>query len=231
MNPAKNTVPRPSPSTYERTRISRRSIRVACARRSHHRSQNAKPASSPTAGASSHHGRDDSSALSPSTSGSSAQSIAAANSSTPTGSSDCRWRGGSAGSSRRTSSSATMPTGTLTRNTQRHPSSPPAVTSSPPSSGPTAVEIPTVMPNSPNALPRSTPRNIVWMNPDTCGETSPALNPCASRNTTSHPAEGATPHSALKVVNSPSPKANTPRRLRASPSRPAGTRTMPNASA
>ena len=42
---------------------------------------------------------------------------------------------------------------------------------------------------------------------------------------------GAAPQAALASVNRPSPAANTPRRLRASPRRPAGTSTIPKARA
>ena len=49
--------------------------------------------------------------------------------------------------------------------------------SAPPSSGPIAVETPTVVPKKPNALPRSSPRNSVWMKPLTCGVMSPPAKP------------------------------------------------------
>jgi len=45
------------------------------------------------------------------------------------------------------------------------------------------------------------------------------------------PADGANPAAALASVNSPTPSTNTSRRPRASPNRPAGTRTRPKVSA
>ena len=52
----------------------------------------------------------------------------------------------------------------LTKKTARQPSVSPNIwMSRPPSNGPTAVEMPTIVPNAPNAVPRSRPENISWI--------------------------------------------------------------------
>ncbi len=123
-------------------------------------------------------------------------------------------------------------TGTLTKNTARQPFSVPnSAISAPPSSGPIAVEIPTVVPKNPNALARSWPWNSVWMKPLTCGVMSPPAKPCRSRASTSSRPDGARPQTALARPKSPTPIMNTVRRPRASPTRPAGTSSRPSVSA
>ena len=47
--------------------------------------------------------------------------------------------------------------------------------------GPTAVEIPTVAPNRPNARPRSAPWNRLWISAEFCGASEPAPGPAQPR--------------------------------------------------
>ncbi len=69
------------------------------------------------------------------------------------------------------------------------------------------------------------------MKPETCGVMSPPPMPCATRAAPIHSGAWAAPQTALAIVNSATPAMKTVLRLRASPRRPAGTSTMPNASA
>ena len=94
-----------------------------------------------------------------------------------------------------------------------------------------AVEMPMVVPNRPKARPRSAPLNMFWMNPETCGAIMPPPIPWITRAMPSISGVCAAPQAALAAVNTPTPTMNTVRRLRASPRRPAGTSTMPKASA
>jgi hypothetical protein len=138
----------------------------------------------------------------------------------------------SRGSSRKASSSATTPIGTFTRKIHRQPvSSPASARITPPATGPIAVEMPTVAPKKPNARPRSVPRNNCWISAEFCGAIAPADNPWASRAAISHPMLGAAPANALNSTNPASASMNSRRRPNASPSRPAGTRVSPKASA
>ena len=120
----------------------------------------------------------------------------------------------------------------MTKKIHRQPSGPPATARiTPPTIGPTAVEIPTVEPNNPNARPRSASRNSCWISAEFCGANEPAAIPCASRAATSTPVVGAAPAAALHSTNAPSATRNILRRPIASPSRPAGTSASPNVSA
>ena len=124
------------------------------------------------------------------------------------------------------------PTGRLTKNTARQPLwTPNSAISAPPSSGPIAVEMPTTVPKKPNALPRSSPWNIVWISPLTCGVMRPPAKPCTTRAMISTIGVGAAPQPALASANTATPVMNTVRRPRASPSRPDGTSSNPSASA
>ena len=98
-------------------------------------------------------------------------------------------------------------------------------------SGPTAVDTPMVVPKKPNALPRSSPRNRLWMRPEICGLMRPPANPWTTRITTSASAVGASAQAALATTNSATPTMNTGRRPCASPKRPDGTSSSPSASA
>ncbi len=121
-----------------------------------------------------------------------------------------------------------MPMGRFTKNTQRQPSAAPKIwMSSPPSSGPTAVDRPMVEPSSPNALPRSAPRKSCWIIPEICGISSPPPTPCTPRDPTSQPAPWAKPQAMEAAVNRTSPPRKAVRLPSASPTRPAGTRTRP----
>ena len=107
--------------------------------------------------------------------------------------------------------SATRPIGTLTRNSQRQPSSSPATAMiAPPSTGPVAEAIETVRPNSPNARPRSAPRKSTWISPEFCGVSRPAEAPCASRASTTSPALGARPTAALESDEQAQPDHHQP---------------------
>ena len=124
-----------------------------------------------------------------------------------------------------------IPTGMLTKNTSRQPrSGPPSAIRAPPTSGPSAVPIPTVVPSAPNARPRSSPRNICWIRPETCGLISPPEMPWNTRATIRISAVGASPESALVTANPATPIWNISRRPWSSPSRPASTGTSPKAS-
>ena len=103
--------------------------------------------------------------------------------------------------------------------------------SPPPSSGPIAVDSPTVVPKKPNALPRSSPRNSDWMKPLTCGVMSPPAKPCSRRERMSTIGDGASPQAALASAKSATPVMKTGRRPRASPTRPDGTSSSPRVSA
>ena len=88
-----------------------------------------------------------------------------------------------------------------------------------------------VAPKIENALARSRPRKRFWMKPETCGVMMPPPMPWTTRAAEMNHGVGAKPAAALASVNSATPTMNTPRRLRASPSRPMGTSTTPKASA
>ncbi len=106
------------------------------------------------------------------------------------------------GTSRAIATRRTAPIGTLTRKIQRHPfSSPKAAMSAPPRIGPIAEETDTVNPKSPNATPRSEPRNRDWIRPELCGVSSPAAKPWTSRAATSTATCGARPAAALDRTN------------------------------
>ena len=84
-------------------------------------------------------------------------------------------RASRAGSQRRASTIAVSPIGTLMKKTSRQPSSaPPMPISRPPTSGPTAVAVPTVAPIAPNARPRSAPLNSCCTMPDDLRVDEPA---------------------------------------------------------
>src|SRR4051812_40090570 len=123
---------------------------------------------------------------------------------------------------------ASRPIGRLMKKTQRQPVSVPnAWISTPPSSGPMAVETPTTVPNSPNAVPRSRPLNSCWISALICGVSRPPARPCTSRATTRNSAPGARPQASEESVNRASPTTNIVRRPRTSPIRPAGTSSRP----
>jgi hypothetical protein len=94
-----------------------------------------------------------------------------------------------------------------------------------------AVEMPTIVPNQPKALPRSRPENISWISALICGVSVPPASPWTSRAITRATAFGAAPHAALASVNMPSAMTKTVRRPRRSPMRPAGTSSRPKVSA
>ena len=88
-----------------------------------------------------------------------------------------------------------------------------------------------VVPKNPNALPRSSSRNRLWMRPEICGLIRPPANPWTTRINTSASAVGASAEAALATTNSATPSMNTGRRPCASPKRPAGTSSSPSDSA
>jgi hypothetical protein len=108
---------------------------------------------------------------------------------------------------------------------------PKSVISAPPMSGPTAVDTAIVDPNRPNALPRSSPRNRLWMRPEICGLIRPPANPWTTRITTSTSAVGASAEATLVTTNRATPTMNTGRRPCVSPKRPAGASSSPSESA
>ena len=81
------------------------------------------------------------------------------------------------------------------------------------------------------ALARSRPWKRFWMNPETCGVMMPPPKPCTTRAREMTHGLGAAPAAALDRVKSATPATNIIRRPRASPRRPAGTRTSPKVSA
>jgi len=125
-----------------------------------------------------------------------------------------------------------MPRGTFIQNRSRQPSvGPPTAMSRPPSVGPNAVATPIVAPKSPNARPRSSPWKSCCTRPSTCGICTPAATPCRMRATSRVSMFGASAHNALATVNPLSPMMNITLREYRSPSRPAGTKARPKASA
>jgi hypothetical protein len=97
--------------------------------------------------------------------------------------------------------------------------------------GPAAVASPTVPPRNPNARPRSAPVNSSWISPEFWGRSMPPATPWSSRAAISNPVVGAAPLRALVATKADRATRNIRRRPRVSPSRPAGTRTSPKASA
>jgi hypothetical protein len=91
-------------------------------------------------------------------------------------------------------------------------------------------EIPTTVPNRPNAVPRSRPRNSCWMSALICGVISPPASPCTSRASTRKRLFGARPQASEARENSARPVMNIIRRPRTSPTRPAGTSSNPKVS-
>ena len=124
--------------------------------------------------------------------------------------------------------SAAIPTGTLTKNTQRQPR--PSVMT-PPTSGPTATDIPMVAPYIAIAVPRSLPagNSCATSASETANIAAPPI-PSTARETFRKVASGASPaanDATEKIVN---PAANTARRPRRSASEPAVNTTAASAS-
>ncbi len=233
VNPAKYKVIIAVPDEYERRRKSARSTIDSRPRARKVRSQTTKEVSSATDTGTSHHRQEPHSRFW--TNGINNTTTPRPSNTTPTRSRSWRLRGVSAlrrGSSFHASGIATNPIGTFTKKTARQPSVSPKIwISRPPSSGPTAVDTPTTVPNAPNALPRSRPEKTSWIVALICGVTLPPARPCTSRASTREMPLGANPHTALARVNRASALTNTTRRPCRSPIRPAGTRSRPNVSA
>ena len=162
-------------------------------------------------------------------------STPAPSSTTPTGSASIRRlrsRAGGSGSQRIASTTAATAIGRLTKKIHRQPlCSPSRSRMTPPTTGPTAVEIPIVAPSRPKARPRSAPRKSCWIRPDTCGLRMPPAAPWTSLATTSSALLGARPQARLARPKRTTPTTKTVRRPRTSPMRPEGTRVRPKAKA
>jgi hypothetical protein len=97
--------------------------------------------------------------------------------------------------------------------------------------GPTALEMPTVALNRPNARARSRPVNSCWISAEFCGARKPAAMPWARRAAMTSPTLGAAPTAALHSTKADSEIRKIRRRPTASPSRPATTRARAKVSA
>ena len=71
----------------------------------------------------------------------------------------------------------------------------------PPTTGPAAVEIPTVAPKKPKARPRSAPRNSCWISAEFCGASAPGGEALGEPGRDSSPTVGAAPAAALHSTN------------------------------
>lgn len=79
----------------------------------------------------------------------------------------------------------------------------------PPSSTPTAVEMPAIAPYRAKALPRSSPSNIVRNEARICGMITAAATPWRPREATSTPAEAASALARLVSANAVTPSRNS----------------------
>ncbi len=111
---------------------------------------------------------------------------------------------------RRASTTATSPTGTLIQKIDRHPTS---VTSTPPTTGPRAMEMPTTAAQTPMAWARSrgTVKVLVMIDMATGFSIEPPTA-CTIRKTTSIARSGAALQSAEAVANVTSPVTKVRRR-------------------
>ncbi len=101
-----------------------------------------------------------------------------------------------------------MPIGTLTKKIHRQDSE----VSRPPSSGPMATARPVTAPQTPNAVPRSRPRNASASSAsDTENMIAPPI-PCKARDSSSISVLAAKPHSIDAPVNTPRPTRYSSRR-------------------
>ena len=103
--------------------------------------------------------------------------------------------------------------------------------SRPPISGPDAVATETVVAMVANARARASPEKYFWMSPNVCGLSIPEPTPCRSRARLSISIDGASPAITAPTTNTATPARNRRLRPLASPSRPDGTSSSPNASA
>ena len=113
---------------------------------------------------------------------------------------------------------AASPTGTLT---QKMPCQPTVPTSSPPSSGPSAMP----RPNMPTQMAIARDRCVRLVKTPEMMDTATGLSiepptACSTRNAMSQPRPGASEHSAEAAVNTASPIRNTRRRPKRSPVAP-----------
>src|SRR6201996_1756625 len=131
----------------------------------------------------------------------------------PAGSSTKPGQSGGAGCGERDSvtrqtvtASANTPTGTLTR---KMPPQSQSVVITPPSTGPSAEEIPTTAPHTPKATPRSRPRKLFPRSAsDVANIIAPPI-PCPLLDTISMSGLAARPHSSEPRVKMASPMENT----------------------
>ena len=105
---------------------------------------------------------------------------------------------------------AITPTGRLTRNTARHEL---ICTSTPPSTGPSAIETPNTAPQTPIAIARSrASTNTLRMIDIATGLSIEPPIACSTRAAISIPSDGASAHSSEPSENSASPHWKTRRR-------------------
>ncbi len=115
-----------------------------------------------------------------------------------------RWPGRvtEEGTKRDTTQMAASPTGRLTRKIDCQPNRP---ISRPPSGGPMAMPVDTVLPMMPSARPRSAEGITSAMMAVPSAWVKAAPSPCRARKAISQPTEGDSPHSSEAMVNSARP--------------------------
>jgi hypothetical protein len=123
------------------------------------------------------------------------------------------------GTTRRAATSATIPTGRFTRNTQRQL----AVTSRPPNTGPAAAASPATADQIRTYASRFAAGIAPSSSPSEVGVSAAAPAACNTRNATSHHRPGAAAHATLASVNTSRPRENIRLRPILSASRPNGT--------
>ena len=114
--------------------------------------------------------------------------------------------------------SATAPTGRLTKKIQRQPKS---VTSQPPTTGPAIVATPAVAPQMPNAAPRFSGGKITVSTDSVCGVSNAPPMPCTTRKMISWSGVCAKPHAADASMKITRPMRKSRLGPYRSPSRPA----------
>lgn len=121
------------------------------------------------------------------------------------------------GTCRRATGTHTSASGMFSRKTQRQPG---PSTSQPPRNGPTAPPMPPKPDHRPTAFARSSGWKEAWMSAREPGVSSAPPMPCRARAAISTPAFGASPHSSEAEANHMTPRTNTLRRPKRSPSEP-----------
>ena len=142
----------------------------------------------------------------------------------PTGSTRRACAARDSGTASAVATMAAIPIGMLTQKMPRHPT---VATSTPPSTGPSAMLRPNTAPQTPSARARSRSSvNVLAMMDSATGLSIDPPMACIARNATSQPRPGARLHSSEPRVNVARPTWNVRRRPTRSPVDPARIRKL-----